>query len=46
MDFIRAKKFDYVCGHRVDAINGLGNIRMISREATFVLYPSYVLFDK
>ena len=23
MDLIRAWKFDYVCGHRADAINGL-----------------------
>ena len=33
--FIWAWKFDYVCRHRADAINGLG---AETREATFVLY--------
>ena len=46
MDFIPSWKFDYVCGHGADAVNGLGS--MISsagpsesdeaRQATFVLY--------
>ena len=47
MDYICGWKYDYVCVHRADALNALGNIRMISRawtykdearEATFVLY--------
>ena len=33
--FIRAWEFDYVCGHRADAINGLGNIGMVSRAGSF-----------
>ena len=35
VDFIRAWEYDYLCGHRADAINGLGNIRMIGRAWSY-----------
>ena len=56
MDFIRAWEYDYVCGHRADAINRIGNIRMINvlertgpGEAScyiFEVKPNYVPFDQ
>ena len=38
MDFIRAREYDFICGHRADAINRLGNIRMIGRADPVGLY--------
>ena len=35
VDFARAWEYDYACGHRADAINGLGNIRMLSRAGPY-----------
>ena len=35
VDFIRAWEYDYICGQSADAINGLGNIRMIGRAEPY-----------